>query len=77
MDSGKPPKFGFAVDLSVPIGKGEIEENNQVKKDSALILGGKMVFTGLAEIGTTLKMTGKWRKAFGISFLTIANIQVG
>ena len=77
MEFGKSPKLGFSVDLSVPIGMGEIEENNQVKADSALVLGGKMVFTGLAEIGTTLKMTGRWRKAFGISFLAIANIEVG
>ena len=35
------------------------------------------MFTGLAEIGTTLEMTGKWRRAFGVSFLTIANIEVG
>ena len=77
MEFGKSPNLGFAVDLNVPISSGEIEEGDKVKKDSALVLGGKMVFTGLAEIGTTLKMTGKWRKAFGIPFLTVANLELG
>ena len=77
MEFGKAPNMGFAVELSVPITKGEIEANNQKQEGNALILGGKLMFTGLAEIGTTLKMTGKWRRAFGVSFLTIADIEVG
>ena len=44
---------------------------------TSLQLGGKLFVTGAAEIGTTLYMNGMWKKAFGLSFLSIGNIQIG
>lgn len=69
------PNVGFAVELDVPV-KGEVDDKEEVPSKS-LQLGGKLFVTGAAEIGTTLYMNGMWRKAFGLSFLSIGNIQIG
>jgi len=70
------PNVGFAVELDVPV-KGEVDDKEEELPGTSLQLGGKLFVTGAAEIGTTLYMNGMWRKAFGLSFLGIGNIQIG
>lgn len=76
------PSLGFAVELDVPVkgevnDKGEVNEKGEEVPGTSLKLGGKLMVTGGAEIGTTLYMNGMWRKAFGLSYLSIGNIQIG
>lgn len=70
------PNVGFEVELDVPV-KGEVDDKKEEEPSKSLQLGGKLFVTGAAEIGTTLYMNGMWRKAFGLSFLGIGNIQIG
>ncbi|XP_022801157.1 uncharacterized protein LOC111338874 [Stylophora pistillata] len=70
------PNVGFAVELDVPV-KGEVNDKGEEMPSTSLQLGGKLFVTGAAEIGTTLYMNGMWRKAFGLSFLSIGNLQIG
>lgn len=70
------PNVGFAVELDVPV-KGEVDDKGEEVPSTSLQLGGKLFVTGAVEIGTTLYMNGMWRKAFGLSFLGIGNIQIG
>ena len=70
------PNAGFEVELDVPV-KGEVDDKGEELPSTSLQLGGKLFVTGAAEIGTTLFMNGMWRKAFGLSFLGIGNIQIG
>ncbi|CAH3136107.1 unnamed protein product [Pocillopora meandrina] len=70
------PKVGFAVELDVPV-EGEVSDKEEEMPSTSLQLGGKLFVTGAAEIGTTLYMNGMWKKAFGLSFLSIGNIQIG
>ena len=68
--------MGFAVELDVPV-EGEVSDKEKEMPSTSLQLGGKLFVTGAAEIGTTLYMNGMWKKAFGLSFLSIGNIQIG
>lgn len=68
--------MGFAVELDVPV-EGEVRDKEEEMPSTSLQLGGKLFVTGAAEIGTTLYMNGMWKKAFGLSFLSIGNIQIG
>ena len=70
------PNVGFAVELDVPV-KGEVEDKKEEAPSMSLQLGGKLFVTGGAEIGTTLYMNGMWKKAFGLKYLSIGNIQIG
>lgn len=70
------PSVGFAVELDVPV-KGEVNDKGEEVPGTSLKLGGNLMVTGGAEIGTTLYMNGMWRKAFGLSYLSIGNIQIG
>lgn len=68
--------MGFAVELDVPV-EGEVSDKEEEMPSTSLQLGGKLFVTGAAEIGTTLYMNGMWKKAFGLNFLSIGNIQIG
>lgn len=70
------PNVGFAVELDVPV-KGEVDDKDEEVPGKSLQLGGKLFVTGAAEIGTTLYMKGMWKKAFGLTYLSIGNIQIG
>ena len=70
------PNLGFVVEVDVPV-KGEVDDKGEDVPSTSLKLGGKLFVTGGAEIGTTLYMNGMWRKAFGLTYLNIGNIQIG
>ena len=70
------PSLGFTIELDVPV-KGEVDDKGEKLPGSSLQLGGTLSVTAVAEIGTTLYMKGMWRKAFGLSFLSIGNIEIG
>ncbi|XP_074608868.1 uncharacterized protein LOC141863292 [Acropora palmata] len=70
------PSLGFTIELDVPV-KGEVDDKGEKLPGSSLQLGGTLSVTAAAEIGTTLYMKGMWRKAFGLSFLSIGNIEIG
>ena len=70
------PNLGFAVELDVPV-QGEVNEKEEEVPSTSLQLGGKLFVTGGAEIGTTLYMNGMWKKAFGLKYLSIGNVQIG
>ena len=70
------PNLGFAVELDVPV-KGEVNDEQEEVPGSSLQFGGKLFVTGGAEIGATLYMNGMWRKAFGLKYLSIGNLQIG
>ena len=72
----KETKVGFAFEIKIPINGGEIIVDGLVVKNE-LRLGGQLKHTiGKTDIDGQLFMRGMWRKAFGVSWLAIGNINI-
>ena len=69
--------LGFAFEIKIPINEGEIIVDGLVVKNE-LRLGGQLKHKiGKVNIEGQLFMRGMWRKAFGVSWLAIGNINIG
>ena len=73
----KETKLGFAFEIKIPVNEGEIIVDG-LKVKNELRLGGQAKHTiGKSDIEGQLFMRGMWRKAFGVSWLAIGNINIG
>ena len=69
-------KIGFAFEIKIPVNGGEIIVDG-MKVKNELRLGGQLKHQlGKNEIEGQLFMRGMWRKAFGVSWLAIGNINI-
>ena len=71
-----PPKLGFVVEMDVPV-KSDVQEDGSRKTGTSLQVEGRLDFSETAEISGTLYMKDTWKKAFGLSFINIANVEIG
>ena len=70
-------KLGFVAEVKFPVNSGEIYSDG-FKLDNYLFLGGQITHKlGSSDVVGQLFMRGMWRKAFGVKWLAIGNINLG